>query len=122
MKSKYEKLFRQALKAGSERDYQKALCRYSSAVKMLKLYISYENESPKGYFFLGRTYLALEYPRKAARYFIKSLSYSPDNPEILSLLGISFMKMKKINAAVSVLEKAVEIHLQPVLDLSDSIF
>ena len=136
VKSKYEKLFQQALKAGSERDYQKAvillndiivetdsipeaflylgrsyhsLCRYSSAVKMLKLYISYENESPKGYFFLGRTYLALEYPRKAARYFLKSLSYSPDNPEILSLLGISFMKMKKINAAVSVLEKAVEI-------------
>ena len=136
VENKYEKLFRQALQAGSERDYGKAvlllnriivetdtiheaflylgrsyhaLGNYDSAIKMLKIYIDYEDDSPKGYFFIGRTYLAVGFPRKSARYLIKALELAPDNTEIMGLLGISFLKMKKIESAVSVLEKAMGI-------------
>ena len=129
-------MFQQALKAGGERDYSKAvqllnyiivetdsipeaflylgrsyhaLGKYDSAVKMLKIYISYEENSAKGYFFLGRTYLSIDYTLKAARNLLKALTLSPDNPEIMGLLGVSLLKLKKINHAVSVLEEAVEI-------------
>ena len=129
-------MFQQAVKAGGERDYEKAvhllnniiietdsipeaflylgrsyhaLSSYEKAVKMLKIYISYEEESSKGYFFLGRTYLAIDYPLKAARNFVKALEISPDNPEIMGMLGVSLLKLKKINHAVSVLEQALEI-------------
>ena len=136
MTTKYEKMFEQALKAGGERDYSKAvillnkiivetdsipetflylgrsyhaLKEFDNAVKMLKMYISYENNSPKGYFFLGRTYLALNLPHKSARYFTKALELNPENPEILGLLGVTLIKLKKINPAVSILEQALEI-------------
>ena len=136
VKNKYEKLFQQALQAGGERDYSKAvqllnniiietdeipeaflylgrsyhaLGKFDNAVKMLKIYISYEGKSAKGYFFLGRTFLAIDYTLKAARNLVKALSISPENPEIMGLLGVSLLKLKKINHAVSVLEQAVEI-------------
>ena len=129
-------MFQEAVRAGSERDYEKAvfllnkiiietdsipdaflylgrsyhaLGNYSSAVRMLKLYISYEEESPKGYFFLGRTYLSIGLPGKSARYLNKALSLSPENPEILSLLGVSLLKLRKIDHAVALLEQAYEI-------------
>lgn len=84
---------------------------YFKAVQALKLYLSYNELSAKGYFFLGRTYLSLEFYVKALKCFKEALGFSPEAskeiPTIMSMMGIAYLKLKKISHSLSYLEKAL---------------
>ena len=133
MVEKYKKLLLEAIKAGKKRDYwtsanilekivaetdtlpeafylgrsYHALGEYYKAVKIFQYYISYRENSSKGYFFLGRTYLTLGSYIKALKCFKKASENLPDNAEILSLTGLTYLKLKKVSIALHYLERAV---------------
>jgi len=131
---KYKKMLLNAVEAGKKRDYAvaadilekivaetdaipeaflylgrsyHALGEYYKAVQVLQYYIFYKENSPKGYFFLGRTYLILGFYIKALKCFKKTSELSPDNGEVLSLTGLTYLKLKKVSIALHYLERAV---------------
>jgi len=131
---KYKKLMLKAIEAGKNRDYlaaanilegiiaesdtlpeaflylgrsYHALGEYYKAVQTLQHYLFYVENSPKGYFFLGRTYLMLGFYVKALKCFKKTSQLSPDNAEVLSLTGLTYLRLKKVSIALHYLERAV---------------
>ncbi len=132
----HEALYRQAIRAGEQRDYRTAvslltgvitatedfphallylgrsyhaLGEYNRAVPVLEFYLRRLPESEPGHFFLGRSYLALGMYRRA----ISNLKYAVErNPKLLpglSYLAIAFLKIKRPDAAVHFFERALEL-------------
>ena len=134
MNEKYKKQLLEAINAGKNRDYYTAVAilekvvaetdeiseaflylgrsyhalgEYYKAVQVLHYYILSDEGSPKGYFFLGRTYFMLGLYLKALKCFKKTLNYLPENAEVLSLTGLTYLKLKKVSIALHYLERAV---------------
>ena len=124
-----------AIRAGRERDYEKALLLleqlvsqsdapagaflymgralhalkdHSRALACFNDYIHLKPDSPEGYFFAGRSYLSLGMPGKAAALFRKVRGLNPDNLYNLALLGTAYLKSRHSRLAVDTLQEAVE--------------
>ena len=127
-------LFRQALEAGSRRDYESAadiltrivsetdefpeallylgrslhsLGDFGKAIGAFRLYLRDTSAKPEGWFFLGRTYLAVSRPLESARCLRKALELGADGAETWALLGLAALRLRKSKAAVEALERAV---------------
>ncbi len=129
-------LMKQALEAGSRRDYRSAaeiltrivsesdgypqaflylgrslhaLGEYGKAVGAFRLYLRTEDDPPAGWFFLGRTYLAALRPLDAARCLRKALELGADSAETWALLGLAALRLRRSKAAVEALERSVAL-------------
>ena len=129
-------LFEQALQAGRERNYAKAveilqevLCKtdqipeallylgrshhalgdFDRAVQALQFFLKVNPESPLGHFFLGRSYLALGLHEQAIRHLKRSTDLDASFPPSLSLLGLTLLKAGKPKAAINYFESALKI-------------
>ena len=87
---------------------------HSRALAAFNDYIRLRPESGEGYFFAGRTYLALGLPYKAVPFLRKALERSSGAgfaaaraAEIKALLGTAYLKSKNSLAAADVLKEAV---------------
>jgi len=91
---------------------------YSRALAAFNDYIRQRPHSGEGYFFAGRTYLAVSMPYKAVPLLRKALENLPGKSSDLqaaefksktkALLGTAYLKSKHSQAAVDILESAVE--------------
>ncbi|HUX21271.1 MAG TPA: tetratricopeptide repeat protein, partial [Spirochaetia bacterium] len=111
--AQYDTLFREALKAGQDRKYPRAIelltritsesdgipqaflylgrayhaiGRYDLAIRPLQYFIEQNPRVGAGYFFLGRSYLALELPVNAVENFKKVLEIEPESPQTVGLI------------------------------------
>lgn len=127
-------LFRQALEAGSRRDYESAaeilirivsetdefpqallylgrslhsLGDFGKAIGAFRLYLRDSGAKAEGWFFLGRTYLAASRPQESARCLRKALELGADGAETWALLGLAALRLRKSKASVEALERAV---------------
>ncbi|MDR0388501.1 MAG: tetratricopeptide repeat protein, partial [Spirochaetaceae bacterium] len=85
-----------------------ALKDYSLAIAAFRDYIRLVPASGDGYFFSGRSYLSLGLPQRAIPLLEKALSIKEGDPAVLAVLGYACLKARRTNAAVEVLEEAVE--------------
>jgi tetratricopeptide (TPR) repeat protein len=124
-----------AIKAGQERDYQKAallleellagveappeaylflgralhvLGDYSRALACFDDYLRLRPGSPQGCLFAGRTCLAIGMPQKAVFLLRKARAQSPDNLAILALLGTAYLKSRHSQLAADTFALLVE--------------
>jgi tetratricopeptide (TPR) repeat protein len=127
--------FKAAVKAGTERNYTKAVSileqlisetdappeaylllgrsfhstgDYSNALLAFGDFVRLKPGSPQGYFFAGRTYLVLSLPQKAVPLLEKALSIRKNDPLVMAMLGAAYLKSRRSEKAVEVLESAVE--------------
>jgi tetratricopeptide (TPR) repeat protein len=128
-------ILERAIRAGKERDYQKAvrileellssleappeaylflgralhaLGDYSRALAGFNDYIRLQPRSSRGYFFAGRTYLAIGLPNRAVPVLRKALTLDPRDAFTLALLGTAYLKARHSGLAVDTLQQAVE--------------
>jgi len=126
---------RRAIRAGQERDYNTAveillgilaesdsepnaylylgrsyhaLGQYDRAIQYLSFYVKHEPTSGPGYFFLARAYMASGYYHEAVALLKKALELSGDSAHIKSYIGISYLKLKHPELAITYLGEAVE--------------
>ncbi|MDR1587115.1 MAG: tetratricopeptide repeat protein, partial [Treponema sp.] len=126
---------KEAIRAGAGRDYAKAarilesliaawdappeaclylgrsyhaLGDYSGALAAFGEFIRLRPDSPLGYFFAGRTYLALGMNQQAIPFLEDSLKRDPGNIFAMALLGTACLKARRSRAAVNILQRAVE--------------
>jgi tetratricopeptide (TPR) repeat protein len=81
---------------------------FSRALAAFNDYLKLKPRSGEGYFFAGRTYLTIGMPYKAVPFLRKSLEYNPGDPETMALLGMAYLKSKHSQAALDMLQGAVE--------------
>jgi len=91
---------------------------YSRALAAFNDYIRQRPQLGEGYFFAGRTYLTVGMPYKAVPFLRKALENLPGKSSDLqaaefksktkALLGTAYLKSKHSQAAVDILEEAVE--------------
>lgn len=132
----YEKLFREALQAGQDRKYPRAIelltritsetdgmpqaflylgrayhaiGRYDLAIRPLQYFIERNPNESAGYFFLGRAFLSLEIPSSAVQNFKRVLEMEPDTPQTIGLIGMAYLKAHRPEIASSYLGRAVEL-------------
>ncbi len=131
-------LFEQALEAGRNRDYPRAIQLlneilvksdrmpeallylgrayhasgdFNRAVRVLQFYIKVEPDSAEGHFFIGRAYFALGLLDHALSHLRVSIQYNDSFTPALGLLGLTLLKQGRSKTAVDVFEKA--LHLDP---------
>jgi tetratricopeptide (TPR) repeat protein len=85
-----------------------SLKNFSRALAAFNDYLKLKPGSGEGYLFAGRTYLTINMPYKAAPLLRKSLEYNPGDPETMALLGMAYLKSKHSQAALDMLQGAVE--------------
>jgi tetratricopeptide (TPR) repeat protein len=129
------KKLRQAIQAGRERNYKKAvlileellsgfeappeaylflgrslhaLGDYSRAIASFNDYVRLEPDSPQGYFFTGRAYLALGMPHRAVPLLRKARSLDPENITVQALLGTAYLKSRHSQLAADTFAAVVE--------------
>lgn len=132
----YEKLLRDAIKAGQQRKYPRAIelltritsetdrfpqaflylgrgyhavGRYDLAIRPLEYFVEANPDVSAGYFFLGRAYLALDIPSSAVVNFKRVLEFDPDSPQTIGLIGIAYLKAHRPEIAANYLGRAVEL-------------
>lgn len=134
-------LFEQAVLAGKNRDYTKAvsfltriinnydypakvllylgrsyhaLADFNRAVPVFEFFIKLNPTSVAGHFFLGRTYLTLGIYRKAVVHLKTTIedTKSPYYLPALNFIAIAFLKAKKPGIAVTYFEKALDLDPQ----------
>jgi tetratricopeptide (TPR) repeat protein len=64
--------------------------------------------SPEGFFYAGRTCLTMGMPHRAVSVLRKALNLDAGDPLILAFLGIAYLKSKRSQQAVDLLQRAVE--------------
>jgi tetratricopeptide (TPR) repeat protein len=128
-------ILEKAIRAGKERDYQKAvrileellsgldappeaylflgrslhaLKDYFRALASFNDYVRLRPNSSQGYMFAGRTYLAIGMPGRAVPVLRKALTLSPQDTFIMALLGTAYLKSRHSLPAVDILQQAVE--------------
>ncbi len=134
--SAHKRLFRSAIEAGEQRDYQRAaellltiisetdeipqaflylgrsyhaLGKLERAIRFLRYFTEIMPDEEAGHFFLGRAYFASGLYRDA-RYHLKiALRLDPDNPQIIGLLGTTYIKERRPEIACEYLSRAVEL-------------
>ena len=84
-----------------------ALGDYSRAIAAFNDYLKQKPRSAEGYLFAGRTYLAVGMPYKAVPFLRKAVENNPA-PVAKALLGAAYLKSKHSQAAVQILQEAVE--------------
>ena len=84
-----------------------ALKDYPRALAAFYDYIRQRPDAADGYFFAGRSCLAAGMPHKAVPFLRKALE-KKSGPTAMALLGIAYLKSKNSQAAVEVLQSAVE--------------
>jgi len=137
MQTDYHALLREAIEAGRNRDYMRAvdllsritsetdsepeaflylgrsyhaLGRYDLAIPPLKSFIELSPKSGSGYLFLGRAYLSLGAPAIAVQYLKRAIQHHPDSPTALSLIGFAYLKAHRPEIAANYLGKAVALN------------
>ncbi len=132
----YEKLLRDAIKAGQDRKYPRAIelltritsetdafpqaflylgrsyhaiGRYDLAIRPLQYFIEANPHSSAGYFFLGRSFLALDIPHSAVENFRRVLEIEPESPQTIGMMGMAYLKARRPEIAANYLGRAVEL-------------
>lgn len=132
----YEKLLQDAIKAGQDRKYPRAIelltritsetdalpqaflylgrsyhaiGRYDLAIRPLQYFIEANPHLSAGYFFLGRAFLALDIPQSAVGAFKRVLEIEPDSPHTIGLIGMAYLKAHRPEIASSYLGRGVEL-------------
>jgi tetratricopeptide (TPR) repeat protein len=85
-----------------------SLKKYSRALAAFNDYLKLKPKSGEGYLFAGRTYLTIGMPYKAAPLLKKSLEYNPGDAETMALLAMAYLKSIHSQAALDMLQGAVE--------------
>ena len=134
--SSYHTLISSALEAGRQRDYNRAagilekivsetdqfpeaylylgrsyhaLGDFEKAIISFKHFIRCNDKESAGYFFLARTLLTIGHIRNSIDYLSIADSLRPDEPEIVGLLGIAYLKNRQPDMASHYLGRAVEL-------------
>jgi tetratricopeptide (TPR) repeat protein len=81
---------------------------YSKALAAFNDYLRLRPRAAEGYFFAGRTYLTLGMPQRAAPLLKKALECKGGDPFTMALLGLAYLKSKRSQNAVDMLQAAVE--------------
>ena len=87
---------------------------YSRSLAAFNDYLKLRPGAAEGYFFAGRSYLSLGMPYKAVPFLRKALEKSSKagtdlQSRVKALLGIAYLKSKHSQAAVEILQEAVEL-------------
>ncbi len=134
--TEYDRVYEEALKAGGERDYPRAvrlltwlvastdqypqallylgrsyhaLEQHGNAVRIFEFYLKLVPDSGPGHFFLGRTYLAIGQYRKSAAHLRYVTEHNPNFLPAQSLLGLTFLKLRKPDIAIKYFRYALDI-------------
>ena len=129
-------MLNEAMKAGENRDYQRAtellltlvsesdsypqaylylgrslhaLKRFPRAIQYLHYFVELEPSEGAGFFFLGRSYLAGGMYSEAVTYLERAESLDRGNSQILGHLGLGLLKCKRLADACVTLGRAVEV-------------
>ncbi|MBU0935106.1 MAG: tetratricopeptide repeat protein [Spirochaetes bacterium] len=129
----YRTIFDEALKAGAQRDYAKAcelLTRiaaeadnipqvllylgraqhssgsHAQALATFAQYLEQQPQDPDAWFFMGRSFLAVQRPKEALRCIQKARQLGRNSAQTLALLGFAEMKLRRAAKAVRTLEQA----------------
>jgi Flp pilus assembly protein TadD len=132
----YTELFEEALRAGRDRDYAKAveillrivgstdrfpqallylgrsyhaLGEYARAAQALNFFVQQRPGSAAGHFFLGRAYLALESYSMAVRHLRRATEVNPNFSAAFGLLGLAWLKAKRSDKAIWCFARALEL-------------
>ncbi len=132
-------LFTEALQAGKDRDYERAvdllsrlvgstdrypqallylgrgyhaLGDYARAAQVLQNYVRLRPDSIPGRFFLGRAFLALEDFPSAVRHLKLTVERNPAFSPGMGLLGLAYLKARRPDKAIWMFAKALEIDPQ----------
>lgn len=135
-KNSARSLIEEALQAGVDRDYQKAveiltlliaeddpppeallylgrsyqaLGSNGKAIGALRAYLRGGGEPASGYFFLGRAYLSSGQTEEAIAALRRSIEASGESPAAWALLGAAYLKVKRSKSAVDCLERATSL-------------
>ena len=133
--NEYGELFRQAIEAGKNRDYGKAvsllthivastdrfphallylgrsyhaLGHFDKAVQILEFYLQNAPDSEPGHFFLGRVYLSLGNYKQAIRNLQFVAEINPEFSPCQGLLGLAYLRLRRPNTAVAYFERALK--------------
>lgn len=131
----HERIFRQAIDAGRNRDYTRAarlltrivtctdrfphallylgrsyhaLGQHAKAVQILSLYLKTMPDSEPGHFFIGRVYLALGQLKRAIDNLRFVAERNPGFAPCQGLLGLAYLKLRRPNTAVRYFESALK--------------
>jgi tetratricopeptide (TPR) repeat protein len=132
----------QAIQAGQKRDYKRAILLleeilsgfdappeaclylgrslhalkdYSRALASFNDYVKIRPQSAQGFFFAGRSYLAINMPHRAVQALRKAHSFQNRDTSIMALLGLAYLKSRHSQMAVDILQRAVEIAAEDAL-------
>jgi tetratricopeptide (TPR) repeat protein len=135
-KNSAQSLLQQALQAGVDRDYEKAIeiltlliaeddpppeallylgrsyqaiGSNGKAVSALRAYLREGGDPASGYFFLGRAYLSSGQAEEAVAALRKSIEAAGESPAAWALLGAAYLKAKRSKSAADCLERAVAL-------------
>jgi tetratricopeptide (TPR) repeat protein len=135
-KNSAQSLLQEALQAGVDRDYLKAIeiltlliaeddpppeallylgrsyqamGSNGKAVSALRAYLREGGDPAAGYFFLGRAYLSSGQAEEAIAALRKSIEASGESPAAWALLGAAYLKAKRSKSAADCLEHAVSL-------------
>lgn len=84
-------------------------------IKHLLDEVEKDPQDVKAWVQLGNAYFDLDSPEKAIDAYLKSLAMSPDNPDVLTDLGIMYRRIKQPKMAIESFDKATQVdptHLQ----------
>jgi len=132
----YTELFEEALQAGRNRDYAKAveillpivgstdrfpqallylgrsyhaLGEHARAAQVLNFFVQQRPGSAAGHFFLGRSYLALESYSMAIRHLRRATEANPKLSAAFGLLGLAWLKARRSDKAIWCFAHALEL-------------
>jgi tetratricopeptide (TPR) repeat protein len=78
-------------------------------------YVRIRPQSAQGFFFTGRSYLAINLPHRAVQVLRKAHSLKDRDTPIMALLGLAYLKSRHSQMAVDILQRAVEIAAEDAL-------
>jgi tetratricopeptide (TPR) repeat protein len=136
------KKLEEAIRAGEKRDYKRAILLleeilsgfeappeaylylgralhalkdYSRALASFNDYVKIRPQSAQGFFFAGRSYLAINMPHRAVQALRKAHSLQNRDTSIMALLGLAYLKSRHSQMAVDILQRAVEAAAEDAL-------
>ena len=92
-----------------------ALKDYSRALASFNDYVKLRPQSAQGFFFAGRSYLAINMPHRAVQALRKAHSLRNRDTLIMALLGLAYLKSRHSRMAVDILRMAVETAAEDAL-------
>lgn len=78
-------------------------------IKHLEDEVAKNEQDVKAWIDLGNAYFDADSPEKAINAYLGALSLSPDNPDVLTDLGVMYRRNKQFEKAIEVFDKAAQV-------------